>query len=113
MTFFLIKKFRNETFYLKYVSLRQNVLCIQYINYVGGEVLRIIWKMNDIECDCLQEVLDKASQSSKTKESVRKIDESLYSFQADVIMNHINQQPISYEAKVNLLESIKQQLKVS
>lgn len=75
--------------------------------------MRLIWKMNDIECDCLQEVLDKAYQSSKTIEAVRKIDESLYSFQANVIMNHINQQPISYEEKVNLLESIKQQLKAS
>lgn len=75
--------------------------------------MRLIWSIGDIESDCLQEVLNKASQSSKEREAVRKIDESLYSFQADVIMNHINQQPISYEAKVNLLESIKQQLKVS
>lgn len=69
--------------------------------------------MNDIECDCLQEVLDKASQSPITKEAVRKINESLYSFHADIIIDHINQQPISYEEKVNLLESIKQQLKAS
>ncbi|MBC8580108.1 hypothetical protein [Zhenhengia yiwuensis] len=75
--------------------------------------MRLIWGIGDIESDCLQEVLNKAAQSSKTREAVRKIDENLYSFQADIIMDHINQQPISYDAKIDLLESIKQQLQVS
>lgn len=75
--------------------------------------MKLIWGIGDIESDCLQEVLNKAAQSSKTREAVMKIDENLYSFQADIIMDHINQQPISYDAKIDLLESIKQQLQVS
>ena len=72
--------------------------------------MKLIWNIDNTQSESLQGVLEKALQQQDTKEVAKGAYKVIVDSKAKSVLEYINNQNISYEHKVKLLEDYKSTL---